>query len=241
MKKIILILLLLIPSIAFSQGELGKDWTGGLPLGNDAYLSAKSANNQSLVQILKVDGSGVVRYGSSGVPVVPNDTFLKGRNAADSADLNVLKVDTSNRTVLDTAGSMLFYVDGTLEAQLANNALNTYDTSFDINVNSAAGSLYVRGVALDLLTPGATLSIQESTAGSKCMGSVTFNGTTAVTTATTCAVTGARIFLTPTSDPTGSTAAYCWVTNIVNGVSFDVDCDQANDGTANWFIIKEAP
>lgn len=97
-------------------------------------------------------------------------------------------------------------------------------------------------IATDIIvgTSGKTLSLQEATAGSKCMGSVTFNGTTAVTTSTTCALTGARIFLTPTSDPTGSTAAYCWVTNIVTGVSFDVDCDQANDGTANWLIVKES-
>lgn len=93
---------------------------------------------------------------------------------------------------------------------------------------------------LNLTPSGVTLAVQEATSGSKCMGSVTFNGTTAVTVSTTCAATGMRVLLTPTSDPTGSTAAYCWVTNISNGVSFDVDCDQANDGTANWFIIKEA-
>lgn len=95
-------------------------------------------------------------------------------------------------------------------------------------------------VGLAMATSGNTLALQEATAGTKCMGTVTFNGTTAVTTATTCAITGARIFLTPTSDPTGSTAAYCWATNIVNATSFDVDCDQANDGTAHWIIFHEA-
>jgi len=93
---------------------------------------------------------------------------------------------------------------------------------------------------VNISTTGKTVAIQEATAGSACSGTVTFNGTTAVTKSTTCAKTGARIFLTPTSDPTGSTAAYCWVTNIVNNTSFDVDCDQANDGTANWVIFHEA-
>lgn len=106
-------------------------------------------------------------------------------------------------------------------------------TAGTLNTVSTTGSLIAN-------TSGGTLQIQEATAASKCMGSVTFNGTTAVAVSTTCAATGARIFLSPTSDPTGATAAYCWATNIVNGVSFDVDCDQANDGTANWFIIKEA-
>jgi hypothetical protein len=94
---------------------------------------------------------------------------------------------------------------------------------------------------VELSATGSALSIQEGTAASACMGTVTFNGTTAVTKSTTCATTGSRIFLTPTSDPTGATAAYCWVTNIVNATSFDVDCDQANDGTANWIIFHEAP
>lgn len=97
-------------------------------------------------------------------------------------------------------------------------------------------------IATDVViaTTGKTLSLQEATAASKCMGSVTFNGTTAVTVTTSCVLTSSRVFLSPTSDPTGSTAAYCWANNIVTGVSFDVDCDQANDGTANWFIIKES-
>lgn len=94
---------------------------------------------------------------------------------------------------------------------------------------------------IELSATGTALAVQEGTAASACMGTVTFNGTTAVTKSTTCATTGSRIFLTPTSDPTGSTAAYCWVTNIVNATSFDVDCDQANDGTANWIIFHEAP
>lgn len=102
------------------------------------------------------------------------------------------------------------------------------------NITASAGSFVAA-------TSGATLHLQEASGASKCMGSVTFNGTTAVTVSTTCAATGARIFLSPTSDPTGATAAYCWATNIINGVSFDADCDQANDGTANWIIFKESP
>lgn len=97
-------------------------------------------------------------------------------------------------------------------------------------------------VPLDVnLQPGKTVGLQESTSASKCMGSVTANGTTAVVTSTTCATTGSRIFLTPTSDPTGSTAAYCWVSAISDGVSFSIDCDQANDGTLNWIIFHESP
>lgn len=85
---------------------------------------------------------------------------------------------------------------------------------------------------------GQTLSLQEATAGTKCMGTVTANGTTAVTTATTCAVTASRIFISRTSLPSGT--AQCGVTAIVTGTSFDLDCDGAETGTFNWLIINEA-
>lgn len=92
---------------------------------------------------------------------------------------------------------------------------------------------------------GDTLRFQEATAGSKCMGSATANGTTAVTVSTTCAKTNARIFITQTSDGTGTNTNDqngCWVTNIVNGVSFDLDCsDATHNGTFNWIIFHESP
>jgi len=86
---------------------------------------------------------------------------------------------------------------------------------------------------------GKTIGIQEATAASKCSGTVTANGSTAVTVSTTCATTGSRILLTRSSAPSGT--AICWQTNIVTGVSFDLDCSAAETGTFDWFIIHEAP
>lgn len=134
-----------------------------------------------------------------------------------------------------SGGGDITYNSGASDGHLFNlngTRVVTFDSS-GVDISGGTGNLL-------LSVAGSGISLQESAAASKCMGSVTFNGTTAVTVSTTCAATGARVFLTPTSDPTGSTAAYCWVTNIVNGTSFDVDCDQANDGTANWIIFKEA-
>lgn len=154
----------------------------------------------------------------------PNNTWATFRNAANNANINVLKVDGSDETILnaDTGDSVHLQVAGS-------------------DVVVVAATTFTASADLAMGTSGNTLSVQEATSGAKCMGSVTANGTTAVTVSTTCATTGSRILLTPTSDPTGSTAAYCWATNIVNGTSFDVDCDQGNDGTLNWFIIHEAP
>jgi len=92
---------------------------------------------------------------------------------------------------------------------------------------------------------GQTLHLQEATSAAACMGTANANGTTAVTVATTCAATGARIFISATSDGTGATGndqGDCWTTNIVNNTSFDLDCPDANNNAAyNWIIFKEAP
>jgi hypothetical protein len=158
-------------------------------------------------------------------------------------------------SVVTLADSLSELISLGMPAQLASymkDKMIGTDSSGNIELPAATGKaveLNVAGVtvakadATGVVLPvsGDTISIQEATAASKCMGTLTANGITAVTTSTTCAVTGARIFFSGTSDPTGSTAAQCWTTNIVTGVSFDFDCDQANDGTYNWFIFKEAP
>lgn len=95
------------------------------------------------------------------------------------------------------------------------------------------------GGQLQLSKAGTTLALQEATAGSACMGTLTFNGATPVVTSTTCAATGARIFLTRTSAE--STALNPYVSAISNGVSFSVTSEAGDTGTANWIIFKEAP
>lgn len=87
---------------------------------------------------------------------------------------------------------------------------------------------------------GATIAL-DSGAANSCKGTSSFTGTSAKTISTTCIGTNDIVHITPSSDPSGSTAAYCWYTNIQNGVSFDVDCDQANDGNFAWDIVKEKP
>ena len=88
------------------------------------------------------------------------------------------------------------------------------------------------------LTTSGTLALQEATAGTKCMGTATANGTTAVVVATTCATTGSRIFISRSSAPSGT--ADCWAATIVDGTSFELDCTAAETGTFNWIIFHEA-
>lgn len=152
-----------------------------------------------------------------------NNTYVTFRNAGNSANISVLKVDGTDDTVLNAD------TGDVIKLAVAGSTVTTVDSSGI----STSGELIAN-------TSGKTVALQEATSGSKCMGSGTHNGTTAVTVSTSCATTGSRIFLTETSDPTGSTAAQCWVTNLQNGTSFDVDCDQANDATFNWIIFHEA-
>lgn len=83
-----------------------------------------------------------------------------------------------------------------------------------------------------------TLSLQEATAGTKCMGTVTATGTTAVVVSTTCAKTTSRIFISRSSLPSGT--AQCTTQTIVNNTSFELDCDGAETGTFNWIIFNES-
>lgn len=95
-------------------------------------------------------------------------------------------------------------------------------------------------VAGDYRIAGAgTLALQEATAGTKCMGTATANGTTAVVVSTTCATTGSRIMLSRSSAPSGT--AICWWDTLSNGVSFNLDCNAAETGTFDWVIFHEAP
>jgi hypothetical protein len=109
-----------------------------------------------------------------------------------------------------------------------------------LSVTVAGTEKFAVTSAGDLAAPvsGNTLALQEATAGAKCMGTATATGTTAVTVSTTCATTGSRILLTRSSAPSGT--AICWQTNIVTGVSFDLDCSGAETGTFDWLIIHEA-
>jgi hypothetical protein len=90
-----------------------------------------------------------------------------------------------------------------------------------------------------LLASGTALSIDQGTAADKCAGKgATLNGTTAVTISTTCIQTNSIVLLTREGPPT--TGGAIWYTNIVNGVSFDIDSDNASDDSnVSWLIIND--
>lgn len=98
------------------------------------------------------------------------------------------------------------------------------------------GTVTINSGDVDLATSGKTVIWEDGTAASTCFGNATANGATAVTVTTTCAQTGDHVMISRSSAPSGT--AICWATNIVDGVSFDLDCSAAETGTFHWVILK---
>lgn len=88
--------------------------------------------------------------------------------------------------------------------------------------------------SVDLGDSGATLILEDGTAASTCVGSVTCAGETTVS--TTCVETGDYVFVVRTS--TDAQFGETYVDNIVDGTSFDITCAASDTATYNWLIIK---
>jgi len=205
----------------------------GSPFPNNTYVTFRNAANTADIDVLKVDGT--------------DDTVLN----ADTGD--VIKLSVAGTSELEVANDQITFsgaaaeiVPGATSIAFRNNADNANNllisdagaattragiTATTGNVTSTAGSFVASA-------SGQTLHLQEATAGTKCMGTLTATGATPVVTATTCALTASRIFLTRTSAETGTTDA--WISAISNGVSFSVTSEAADTGTYNWIIFQEA-
>lgn len=188
---------------------------------------------------------------------IGNGRLLGAKTYDGQTTVGVLGVDSASYTKLDSLSSkgIKLNINGTTEATLTNDQLQFSGANFQIVGGSSTVAFrdstdsqnnflidetgYIQPLLDLVFRSGRTISIQEATAGAKCMGSATANGTTAVTVSTTCATTGSRIFLTRSSAPSGT--AQCWQTNIVNATSFDLDCSGAETGTFDWMIVHEAP
>lgn len=140
-------------------------------------------------------------------------------------------------------GSLNALMSFGMSAEMANyisTKMIAVNSNGDLSLAVASGkTAYVTGGSLGLTTAGATLQLQEGTAASACMGTLTLTAATPVVTSTTCAKTASRIFLTRTAidaDTTGDMA----VTAISDGVSFSVTSEASDTGTVNWLIINES-
>lgn len=199
------------------------------------------------------------------ISVVAGGTATIGTNSVDTADSNLLCLSSTPQcTTNGTRGGYMTLAGnengdvGSIRIQaglVANTIVSLYapvsSGKVTIGTNNpndwefarVSGATVLRNAAgggdVSLSLTGTTLAVQEGTAASACMGSVTANGTTAVTVSTTCATAGTRPFISRSSAPSGT--ADCWTDTLVAGTSFNLDCNGAETGTFNWIIYHEAP
>lgn len=201
-------------SLSFTFGDGGVTATQGL----NFMASTADADDDATLRLMGGGAFGNSRGGYG--RLMGNEVATNG----GSVEFFLGDVNTSDFKVSLENASSDFIVADTTSGNL-----------FSI-VNAGSAVL----VAGDYRIAGAgTLALQEATAGTKCMGSATANGTTAVVVSTTCATTGSRIMLSRSSAPSGT--AICWWDTLVNGTSFNLDCSAAETGTFDWIIFHEAP
>ncbi len=210
-----------------ASSDTAFTWTwgdAGVTATQDLLISASTADADDDSTLILTGGgaSGITRGGR--IILSGNEAASVGGNAeVDSgsvagADLLLQAVDDIK---LSTTGGVVAWVLDTTTGLLQNNVASTSD--------------------LALSATGTTVAVQEATAGSACSGTLTCNGATDVTTSTTCAKTGSRIFITRTSADTDGVGQE-YVKSISDATNFVVNCVTANDtATYNWIIFHEAP
>lgn len=203
-------------AFTFKFGDAGTTAVQGL------VSSASTADADDDSSYTLCGGGGYAADGSRGACIV-----LPGEEVAGGGDISYV-AGASDTHVFSAGSTQTMSIGAT---GLVTAAAGVTATTGDITATTGS---FIASAS------GQTLQLQEATAGSKCMGSLTLNAATPVVTSTTCAKTASRIFLTRTSidaDTTGDMA----VTAISDGVSFSVTSEANDTATVNWLIINEAP
>lgn len=217
------------PFFTFTQSDKSLTWTGSSfltgPVSAGSVLIGTNSVDAADSNIIQVCG-GATNSAARGACMVAN-----GNEASGGGDIIFDTGDSAGSNIIFRANRAAAGIDFRAST---NNVIWTIaeDTGKFSNGATAGGDIW-------FVKTGTTLGVDSGTAASACAGTGTHNGTTAVTISTTCATTGNRIFFADTSEPTASSG--CWVTNVVNATSFDVDCKSANqDATFAWWIQREA-
>ena len=225
----------------------------GIELGTNAVTSDVGNFHFVINNTTNSDDIGILR--STADAAGSTLVFFKSRKTDGTADTIVANGDSigrinflgANGTAFDNAARIEVTVDGTPGASADMPGNMVFYTTPDGSATTEAKLRIARDGVITLFTASdlnfavgkATIGFQEAVAGTACSGTLTANGATPVVTSTTCAITGARIFLQRTSAETGTVNA--WVSAISTGVSFSITSEAADSGTYNWVIFHEAP
>lgn len=218
MKKIIvsIILLLSVTQSAFAD-TCSKSLTGLFNSYQATKLCSTFIGTGSATTV-----AGNLVFSAAAAKIIPGATSLTFRNNADNA---------SNIAITD-AGAV------TIRSALTVNA-----GGLSVNAGGIASSGNLTNTSGDVIlsTSGNTISVQEATASTACMGVATPNGTTNVTVTTSCAVSGARVFYTRVGAVTNM-GPISTTTN-PNGTNFTFASTSGTDTLASsvvYLIVKES-
>lgn len=193
--------------------------TGSVSIRND---TSDGSDNKEIL-IAGGGAAGATRggriwvYGNE-VPLLGGAVYLQGGDVA-SGDI-VLKAGNN-------AGATVDFMVNNLKWSINNSGHLTSDAT-------NGGDLIFGG-------SGDTISVQEATAATACMGAATPNGTTPVAVTTSCATTGSRVFYTRAGAVTNMGTIS--TTTAPSGTGFSFASTGASDTLANsviYLIVKES-
>lgn len=165
-------------------------------------------------------GACIALYGNEDPGINDGKVVIQGGNVGSTAtlDFRINATGTSFR-FLNSAGGEVVNIDGS--GNYTSNATNGGDVI--------------------IARSGRTLSIQEATPSTACMGVATPNGTTSVSVTTSCAVTGSRVFYSRAGAVTNMGTIS--TTAAPSGSGFSFASTGASDTLANsviYLIVKES-
>lgn len=194
--------------------------------------------------------------GTSSVGKFSSDPGLINSDTADGADSKGICINGGGGTSNSAARGSSLCVFGNEDANVGGLTLSTGNAatgdafvdlvggSSDFIIrNASAVQKFIVNQGGDVVLPasGNTISVQEATASTACMGVSTPNGNTPVAVTTSCATTGARVFFTRAGAITNM--GVITTTTAPSGTGFSFASVGASDTTASsviWLIVKES-
>lgn len=226
MKKLIALLLILAPAIALAApADLNgpnisiQATTGIVGIETKAAKDIKFSTNTGT-------RSGDWKIKGTNGYFTPIGSAIIASNTEDGSDSSLVRLCGGGDSGADRGGCISLW--GNEHANTGQIELLPGGTN---DVVLTAGNIV-------LSASGKTLSVQEGTPASACMGSVTANGATPVDVTTSCALTGAAVFLTKTS--TSAVNGSCYISTAPNNTKFTITCLATDTGTYRWLIVKES-
>lgn len=233
---------------------------------NSANIDALRVNASNQVVLAPNDtlilnqSSGSAYFGGS---LLGDGNNLLGIDSTDAADSFLVQISGASAATTSRSGFGQFYgnefasIGGTVRFQSGDTATGNIDLvatngagrvrilsdtgtpTWDIRTDLTSNA--TNGGGLIFAGSGDTVSVQEATAASACMGVATPNGTTPVAVSTTCATTGARVFFTRVGAVTNMGTIS--TTTAPSGSGFSFASTGASDTLASsvvYLIIKES-